>query len=321
MMKRRSQDPGRGRGLRDKPARRRARTSASRVKVRRPGDAALLLLRFPLLALDADQGAEQNCGGEIERDVEQLLIFHRLRSASLARRATASPTRHLMRKSQRGFPLRSRLTLIQLPLSLCLATLRGSFHAPGFRFCARGLRFAAALGPRRRWRIGRNRLRQRSMESSPAGAIPARQSSLERTPARRSPDQIRIVHPNVSTGGQDAIPPGRGGWNTEQGTAGEPRCGRLPTRHGRHAAQLPVPEELGIARRQLRALHRLGVQQRARLGRHAASLPRRRGEAVLHHAPGRLEGLLLRDLRQVLGGASRQRRCGPSGWPWLNSMM
>ena len=100
------------------------------------------------------------------------------------------------------------------------------------------------------------------------------------------------------------------------------RCGGLPTRNGRHAAQLPMPEELGIAGRQLRALHRVGVQQRARLGRHAASLPERRGESLLHHAPGRLEGLLLRDLRQILGeAASGQRRCGPSGWPWLNSMM
>ena len=43
------------------------------------GDAALALLGFPLLALDADQRAEQNGGGEIERKVEQLLIFHRLR--------------------------------------------------------------------------------------------------------------------------------------------------------------------------------------------------------------------------------------------------
>ncbi len=86
----------------------------------------------------------------------------------------------------------------------------------------------------------------------------------------------------------------------------------LPTWHGRHATQLPLPEEFGIVGRQLRALHRVGVQQRTSLRRPPASLPGRRGEALLHNAPGRLEGLLLRDLRQILGSElSVSRRGSP----------
>ena len=46
------------------------------------GDAAFALLGLALLALDADQRPEQNGGGEIEREVEQLLIFHRAGSAT-----------------------------------------------------------------------------------------------------------------------------------------------------------------------------------------------------------------------------------------------
>src|SRR5215472_11982745 len=71
----------------------------------------------------------------------------------------------------------------------------------------------------------------------------------------------------------------------------------LPAWHGRNAPQLPLPDELRIVGRELRALHR-DVSQRARGGRKSSSLSRCRGKACLQDAPGRTEGLLLLDLRQ-----------------------
>src|SRR5262245_17923790 len=74
----------------------------------------------------------------------------------------------------------------------------------------------------------------------------------------------------------------------------------MPRRHGGDAAKLQVSGELGNARRQLRPLHRLLMQQGAHRGRPAASLRERRGEDLLQVARRRTEGLLLRELRQVL---------------------
>ena len=128
--------------------------------------------------------------------------------------------------------------------------------------------------------------------ASPGGAPVTNQNSAPEPPA----------------GGPDAIPPGRGCLDDRsRHGGGNARCDRLPARNGRYAAQLPMPEELGAARRQLRALHRFRVQQWLGPGRPAPSLPRRRGEALLQNASGRLQGLLLRDVRQVLGVALRPR--------------
>ena len=98
---------------------------------------------------------------------------------------------------------------------------------------------------------------------------------------------------------------------------GRGHLGGLPTRHGRHAAQLPLPEEFRIIGRQLRPLQR-DVQYRTGRRRRTSTLPGSRGKARLQNASGRIEGLLLLDLRQAVGieqPVSRQRQSGPSGWP------
>jgi len=82
------------------------------------------------------------------------------------------------------------------------------------------------------------------------------------------------------------------GWN------GRGNFDGLPARHGRHPAQLPLPEELRIAGRQLRALHRHDVSERIAGEREPKSLPGPRSEALLQDAAGWAEGLLLPDLRQ-----------------------
>ncbi len=125
--------------------------------------------------------------------------------------------------------------------------------------------------------------------------------------------------PEGITGEQNPTDPAAGPGSTGQGTSGgNARCGYgLPTRHGRHATQLPVPEELGIIGRQLRALHRVGMQQRASLRRPPPSLRGGGREAVLHNEAGWIEGLLLFDLRQILSselsvsrrGSPRAGRC------------
>src|SRR5215813_2481188 len=98
-----------------------------------------------------------------------------------------------------------------------------------------------------------------------------------RLPRPRRPGQVWLLR---APGGN-----GRGGFDG------------LPAWHGWNATQLPLPDELRIVGRQLRALHR-DVSQRARGGRKSSSLPRCRGKACLQDAPGRVEGLLLLDLRQ-----------------------
>ena len=77
-----------------------------------------------------------------------------------------------------------------------------------------------------------------------------------------------------------------------------PGLGRhgLPRRHGRHPAQLPLPAELGTAGRQLCPLHRVDMQQWVSFRCPPASLPGRRGKALLQTARRRIEGLLLRHL-------------------------
>ena len=149
------------------------------------------------------------------------------------------------------------------------------------------------------------------------GIIPVKRSlcSMPRSTAARSTAKFGARTPRRAAGAARTPRPGarseharEGSWQASpshrvrgQGAARRDASDRqdgLPKRHGRHAAQLPLPGEFGIVGRQLRPLHRVGVQQRTRGRRPAPSLPGRRGEALLHHAPGRIEGLLLRDLRQ-----------------------
>ena len=70
-------------------------------------------------------------------------------------------------------------------------------------------------------------------------------------------------------------------------------------RNGRHAAWLSLPKELGVVGRQLRPLHRY-LQQWPRRRLHPATLRGNRRKARLQNASGRLEGLLLPDLRHAI---------------------
>ena len=74
---RRRQDPGRRQAAGEK--------AGSRAEQREQGEGAqardmlgLMLLGLALLALDADESAEQDGDGEIAGNREQLLLFHRL---------------------------------------------------------------------------------------------------------------------------------------------------------------------------------------------------------------------------------------------------
>ena len=96
------------------------------------------------------------------------------------------------------------------------------------------------------------------------------------------------------------------GWRRAQAqmpVQGAPTIGTTcQRRHGRHAAQLSLPGETrnslgGICVRYTASACSKGLA----VERPPGSLPGRRGKDLLHHAPRRNEGLLLRHLRQVLG--------------------
>src|SRR5581483_8774054 len=137
--------------------------------------------------------------------------------------------------------------------------------------------------PLRRSGAGRGQLRNRRHTASRACAR-ADQARRAFLPARlygaRDARQIRLLPAAGRDGGGDL-------W-------------RLRARHGRHAAEVPLPGELRAPWRPLRPLHRDHVSERAAGERKPRALPGRRGQALLQDAPGWAERLLLPDLRQAL---------------------
>jgi hypothetical protein len=186
-------------------------------------------------------------------------------------------------------------------MSLCSCLDRtGNLHAPALRVGIGGSCLGAALGSR--WRRCTARVPRRV---SMRRALPRKHQK-----ARLASKPRRVEAPHKRWSSQASIHALQAiGFSPLQSVRWLLRAARravrsnqrrLRARDGWHAAKLPLPEGFRAVGRQLRSLHR-DLQQWARRGLHASALRGSRRKARLQDASRRIEGLLLFDLRQVVG--------------------